>query len=426
MATLRRFRQSAKRWLPFFLQTRVLAGERALHHRLYRPDHLRVWLQDWWGRPTIPQATVRCRSVYQQALLRWLRRAQDAVPDGGVAGYYALAEGWSAAYPETTGYIIATCLEAAKRLPEPELADRARRMADWELEMQLREGAWQAGLVTAPRIPATFNTGQVIQGLLAAYVAFADAAYLKAAVRGGRWLVDNQDPDGAWRRYTYNDVPNAYSTRVAWPLLALADVTAEGAFRRAAIRHLQWASRCQDETGWLDRCELDIGAPPLTHTLAYAIEGFIESGVLLGDERWVAIGQRAGEALLHRYEARRHLAGTYERGWRGDHSFACLTGCAQLSKVWGRLSEITGDARYLNAALKLNDFVVSLIDIRSPCPGVHGGIKGSHPVWGPYMSYRLPSWAVKFTLDALFQEEDALTLLGEGSVERCDPVRVSQ
>ena len=348
------------------------------------------------------------------------------VPGGGVAAYYALAEGWSAAYPETTGYIIVTYLEAAKRLFETALADRARRMADWELEVQLPGGAWQSGLVTAPPVPAVFNTGQVIQGLLAAYTAFGETAYLEAAVRGGRWLVEHQDLDGAWRQHTYNDFPNTYSTRVAWPLLALAQATGERTFGMAATRYLHWASLQQDDTGWLAQCSLESGDPPLTHTLAYAVEGFVESGVLLGDERWIAVGQRTADALLHRFEIRRQLAGTYDRGWRGNFGFACLTGCAQMSRVWGRLFELTGDVRYLNGALKLNDFWVSCIDSDSACAGICGGIKGSHPLWGPYMSWRLPSWAAKFALDALFQEDDALALLRGQSIEHHDSLRLHQ
>ena len=117
-----------------------------------------------------------------------------------------------------------------------------------------------------------------------------------------------------------------------------------------------------------------------------------------------------------RFELRRRLAGTYDRGWRGDYTFTCLTGCAQMSLVWGRLFELTGDARYLNGVLKLNDFLVTLIDLTSPCLGIRGGVKGSHPLWGPYMTCRFPSWAAKFTLDALFQEEDALARINDDAL----------
>jgi hypothetical protein len=359
-------------------------------------------------------------------MLDWIKNAQDSVSGGGVPAYYDFSSGWSAAYPETTGYIITTCIEAAQRLNDPELKHRARRMADWELEIQLPEGAWQGGVVTAPRMPSVFNTGQIIQGMASAYFAFGEEDYLKAALKAGRWLVSQQDSDGAWRRYTYNNFPNTYSTRVAWPLLVVADLAGETSLRESAIRYLEWVKNFQHDNHWFDHCTLELGDAPLTHTLGYTIEGLIESGVILNEERWFTMGRRAAEVLLRRFEIRGQLAGTYDNKWRGDFSFACVTGCSQMSRIWSRFFELTDDARYLNAALKMNDYVLGLIDLNSKCPGIRGGVKGSDPVWGPYMRFRIPSWAAKFTLDALFQEADGLHRL-KGHSRECDySVRLSQ
>jgi Squalene-hopene cyclase C-terminal domain len=406
------------------MQKPFQALKQATELRLYRPSHMRFWLRDLAGQTASRRLVKRSRLTYQRAMVDWIKNAQDLAIDGGVAAYYEFGSGWSAAYPETTGYIVATCLEAANRLGDSELKVRARRMADWELEIQLPEGAWQGGLVTAPRVPSVFNTGQIMQGMLAAYLAFAEDDYLDAALKAGRWLISQQDPDGAWRRYTYNNFPNTYSTRVAWPLAAVGQVAGESLLRKAAIRHLSWVNRCQHDNGWFDHCTLEVRESPLTHTLGYTIEGLIECGVLLKDEQWVAMGQRTADVLLRRFEIRGRLAGTYDENWRGDFSFACVTGCAQMSMVWGKLFELTKDARYLNAALKMNDYVLSLVDLESNCSGIRGGVKGSDPLWGPYMRFRMPSWAVKFTLDALFQEADGLSRLKEHSHECHASVRI--
>lgn len=414
-----------KRLPPFLIQAaRGVTG--GVEQRLYRPSHLRVFFRDLETRSIAHEALGPSRSEYKRALVQWLTRAQDATSGGGVAGYYTLADGWSAAYPETTGYIITTLLEASTRLKDPDLASRAYRMADWEVDIQLPSGAWQGGFIGAPKVPSVFNTGQVVDGLVTAYKWSKNARYIEAAERAGQWLIAHQDGDGAWRRHTYNDFPNTYSTRVAWPILMLADTMGNHEFRLAAVRYLEWASRCQDETGWFAQCTLEVNEAPLTHTLGYTIEGFIEAGILLRDERWLGVGKRAADALMHRFEVRRHLAGTYAKGWRGDHAFACVTGCAQLSRVWGRLYEVTRDARYLNALLKLNDFVVSCVDLQSTNPGIRGAVKGSQPIWGYYMTYRYPNWAAKFTLDALFQEDDALTIFGGTTVEHHHSVRLSE
>jgi uncharacterized protein YyaL (SSP411 family) len=283
-------------------------------------------------------------------------------------------------------------------------------MIEWEIEVQLADGSWQSGFVDQTPVPAVFNTGQVIDGLVAGYAHFKEPRHLDAAMKGARWLRAQQDPDGAWRQHVYQNNPNCYSTRVAWPMLMLAQVTGDADIQKSAIRYLEWASSCQDDTSWFANCSLEPGDPALTHTLGYTIEGFLESGILLKDDRWILIAQRAADVLLHKFEIKKHLAGTYGKGWKPDQTFACLTGCAQVSRVWGRLYELTRDLRYLNAMLKLNDYVLSQISLTSGCSGIRGGVMGSKPVWGAYMTYRLPNWAAKFTLDALFEESDALAI----------------
>lgn len=404
-------RQKIRAAMPPAVLRWLRAAQMFVDQRLYHPSHFRVWTRDYRNLPASVVAPGQGRDRYVRALLQWLARAQDAVPGGGVSGYYSFAAGWSAAYPETTGYVITTLLEASRRLKEQEWADRAKRMIEWELAVQLVDGSWQSGFVDqSSPVPAVFNTGQVIDGLVAGYTEFKNPDYLDAALRGARWLLSQQDGDGAWRHYVYQNNPNCYSTRVAWPMLTLAEVTGDADIRSSAVRYLTWAATCQDETDWFAHCSLEPGDAALTHTLGYTIEGFLESGLILKEDRWISIAQRAADALLHKFEIRKHLAGTYAKGWKPDHSFACLTGCAQMSRVWGRLYGMTRDARYLNALLKLNDYVLSQISLDIRCPGIQGGVMGSKPVWGAYMTCRLPNWAAKFTLDALFQEEDAVAL----------------
>src|SRR4051812_38258059 len=63
------------------------------------------------------------------AALDWLGQAQDhsATHDGGVARHYSLVSGWSASYPETTGYIVPTLIGQARLRNDPGLRERARR-----------------------------------------------------------------------------------------------------------------------------------------------------------------------------------------------------------------------------------------------------------------------------------------------------------
>src|SRR5260221_3965406 len=105
------------------------------------------------------------------ASLAWLSRAQDrsASRDGGVARDFSLIQGWASSYPETTGYIVPTLLECARRFADSDARARARRMLDWLVSIQLPAGAFQGGMVDSePRVPVTFNTCPVMIGLAAA------------------------------------------------------------------------------------------------------------------------------------------------------------------------------------------------------------------------------------------------------------------
>ena len=63
-----------------------------------------------------------------RAAITWLMHAQDQGRDDGVGSYH-LVDGWSASYPETTGYIIPTLLAASGHLHWSEPKERALRAA---------------------------------------------------------------------------------------------------------------------------------------------------------------------------------------------------------------------------------------------------------------------------------------------------------
>jgi len=69
--------------------------------------------RDRAGLPSGDPGSARVLDV----VVDWLCVAQDRsrTADGGVARDYSLVRGWSSSYPETTGYIIPTLLEVARR-----------------------------------------------------------------------------------------------------------------------------------------------------------------------------------------------------------------------------------------------------------------------------------------------------------------------
>jgi len=146
--------------------------------------------------------------------------------------------------------------------------------------------------------------------------------------------------------------------------------------------------------------------------------GLLEAGYLLQDKRVIAAGRRTADAMLRRFEIDRVLHRRYNRRWRATVRWSCLTGCAQSSENWLGLYRHTGSPWYLNAALKMNDYLVACQDVTSGHPGVRGAMAGSEPFGGGYQGYAFPSWATKYFCDALISEREALGKMSVASGAR--------
>src|SRR5262249_4076610 len=145
--------------------------------------------------------------------------------------------------------------------------------------------------------PVIFNTGQVILGLLAGHLRLARQDCLAAALRAGVWLVEQQDSDGCWRRSQHKDKPHTHDTPASSAPPPPGFGSHEAMLQSAAVRQLDWALQQQDDNGWFACNAFTRGAAPFTHTIAYAISGFLESGLLLGDERYLSAARKAARAI---------------------------------------------------------------------------------------------------------------------------------
>jgi hypothetical protein len=335
---------------------------------------------------------------------RWLCAAQDASGDGGVAGCYNLVKGWGGSYPETTGYAIPTILRYAAARQVPEAFARARRMADWEVDVQLPDGAVRSGMMGLKTAPAVFNTGQVLFGWVAAFQATNDDRYARAAVRAADWLISVQDADGAWRRHLSllaTSSVQAYNTRSAWGLAIAGHAVGEPRFLDAARKNCDWALTQQTANGWFRSNGFTDAEDPLLHTIGYILEGMLGVGELCRREDYVQAVIKGTDPMIEIYRSRGVLKGRYDRQWRAAVSWRCPTGEAQMAIVMLRLARITGEQRYAEVALSLIQGVGRLQDLDSPYPESYGGIPGSEPLWGGYMPFNYLNWAAKFFMDAL-------------------------
>ncbi len=375
-----------------------------LRYKPWRPRHMELV----WNSLRGLASEARSHALHLAGAIDWLCRAQDVRdghPDaGGVSAGWSFEDGWLPSYPETTGYIIETMIAAAQVLQRPELVARAHRMIDWELSIQLPDGAFPGHFGEPGSRPVIFNTGQIMHGMVAGHTQLQRPECLASAVRAGHWLADQQDADGCWRKHEHHNTPHVYNTRASWPLLATGLIAGEQRLIEAARRNLDWALTQQTASGWFATNAFVPGRSPFTHTIAYALRGLLESGVLLGEPRYLDAALRAGRGMAAVQRADGWLAGTYKDGWIPDAGYACLTGVAQMSLNWTRLAQATGAEELRPHARSALAFLKTTQRLDHADPAVRGGIAGSAPIWGDYSRFEYPNWAAKFFADALMMD----------------------
>lgn len=366
--------------------------------------HPRMLVEDL--RPVDAPSTLD-RTILRTALgaaVDRIGQAQDQGTDAGIGSYH-LVRGWGSSYPETTGYLVPSLLEAGAVLQRPDLEERAMRAADWLLTVQREDGGWQGGRVGEARPSVVFNTAQVVRGLLAMKAHTGDDRYLTAAVRAGRWIVSVQEPDGAWRAHNFLGVARVYDTYVDAPLLALWALTGSEEFRHAAHRNLEWVLGRQQPNGWFLDADNTVrhNDRPITHTITYTIDGLLECGERTGEGAWVQAGRRAADMLLERFLQDRALHGRYDAQWKGSQD-ALSTGGMQLAIAWDRLHRLTGEQRYAQGAQRMVAWGIGVQRRSLAGPvHVHGMLSGSVPFWGRYENFAYPNWATKYFIDALLR-----------------------
>jgi rhamnogalacturonyl hydrolase YesR len=352
--------------------------------------------------------TVADTRTHIAATVDWLCAAQDATGNGGVSAFYDVRAGtWGPPYPETTGYIIPTFYDVAAWNGDDEYRQRAVRMADWLLGLQLEGGAFPIGPLWPDwdRAPLVFDTGQIIHGLVRAFEETKRSQYADSAIRASRWLAEIQEGDGSWRRFSAPGSDHTYNVRSSFGLVRLYKATGDERSKRTAQRNLEWALSQQTADGWFTNMEFRANEDPLTHTIAYTIEGILESGVILEDQSLIDSARRAADVMIKLQNAHGYLRGRYGRGWRESAPWSCLTGTAQMAMIWYHLYEMTGVADYFQAAQAANHHVKQRQCRGSSIPGVRGGIAGSWPIYCEYEPYRNLNWAAKFFVDGLLRED---------------------
>lgn len=333
--------------------------------------------------------------------VRWLLHSQASAQSlFGQSGYsrrYSLLRGWDPAYPETSGYIIPTLLNAAGHFAEmrTDLVRSAAAAGEWMLSIQNADGSFNG--IDDGR-PQVFDTGQILFGLRALYVTSGQSRYMDAAQRAADWIASVQDANGAWSRFSCHSRPHTYYSRVSWALALVHEATGNERLRMAAVRNLEWVNAQQQPDGSFAHSGF-VPHETVLHTIAYTMQGLVEAGVLLRMQECVAAADRTAAVIVRMWRQGK-LRGYYRAGWNPAGRSLCLTGLAQLAVVLMRLHQVLGREDYPTAATELTSATAAR-QLRMPSAvDLDGAIPGSSPIWGRYCPLSFPNWAAKFFVDS--------------------------
>jgi squalene cyclase len=94
----------------------------------------------------IPIVSENDKQLAIERAVNWLLFSQKQMKNNGIGSYH-LVNGWSASYPETTGYIIPALINFAEKNNNEKIIKAALSAVDWLVEIQKESGGWQGGRI---------------------------------------------------------------------------------------------------------------------------------------------------------------------------------------------------------------------------------------------------------------------------------------
>ena len=149
----------------------------------------------------------------------------------------------------------------------------------------------------------------------------------------------------------------AYEVRTGLALAELGLLTGQKEYTESASKIADYALSCQQQNGWFAENDLDYHDKPLTHTIAYTLEGLHGIGVLLQRPECIAAVRKTLDRVKDLVQESGFLAGRLDRNWNPAVDWACLTGSAQIAGVCLRMHRDFGDIAYIDAAHRLLRFL---------------------------------------------------------------------
>ncbi len=341
------------------------------------------------------------------ASLKWFK--SSLLPDGGGAAKYSMmSHQLTQAYPMSTanwGPVLTRIKQFYPEIYKKEIdvPDLTRELVNWVLRTQRRDGTFPASygdyMNQAPRV---FNNGMIIHSLLDYHNARGGSDLIEACMKSADWILKVQSPDGSWRQFTFHQLSSNTLTGAA--LIRLAAITGDNKYHEAGEKNIRFALDLQLPNGYFSGNGFDSGSSAYSLTIAYAIAGILEAGILTSNQEWINAALNGLIPVLNMVNKSGFLVGEIDETFHSVSSFSCLPGNCLMAINAYKMASVTGNAELKSKADLMTDYVKGK-QMVSKIPFVDGGVSGSWPISGNYCSYEIPSWAVRYFVDAVMMQD---------------------
>lgn len=328
----------------------------------------------------------------------WLQRAFEVTQEKGIShsrrNYLPGIIAWRKAYPETTGFLIENLLRTNSG-SHPQSIEIGIKLSEWLVKIQNEDGSYNSGI--SLKTPSFFNTGQILFGLVEAYEYSKNAIYLNSVNLAYDWLLNALDHNGICYKGLYTEnLYQSYYSRALWPMIKCKLDNLD-----RINQSLQFLAEAYQKNG-LSSFSFYNTPHALTHTIAYGLEGFLESGRLLNNSSLIELTIKTLDQFAEQIQQTKLLGAEYDNQFRNQSNYCCTTGQAQFISLFCKAYQISQNSIYKEIAIKLIKELMSW-QIKSTNKDHNGALYASHPKSGNYFPYQYVNWTHKFYLDACYE-----------------------
>ena len=349
-------------------------------------------------QPDIPYRSALLESL--ELNLQWILNSINATSGNGSAAYRWMWGKWGDTYPETTGYLIPTLLNANHHTDVFDIEASAKELIGFLISIQNENGSFP--LSVGSNKVNVFDTAQILLGLSNAYERYKDDDILNSIQKCHIWLSDQFNRNGKIPdNNLVEDYNPTYYLRIIWPLMFSGSILNVEVSNSLQMAYSKWAQKISE--GRVYDASFVPGDASYSHTVIYAVRGLIECDNFIQDSE------------IHRADAFLKIAteqileyGSYPGRIFGDgkmdYSFICTAGHVQLILCLLKRKELLSKEK-LHQVISI---LFSPVYKSQKNRGYNkGAVPSSIPVYGPYQRFKYTNWSQKFYCDAVMSIIDS-------------------